>query len=164
MNIKVLEKNWKSEIKKATLLLLLREDEVLLAMKKRGFGEGKWNGTGGKVNDGETVKKAAIRECREEINVIPKNLEEVSILNFYFPDTQLGIKVHVYLTRQWSGEPTETEEMKPKWFKLSEVPYSEMWEDDKIWMPEIFAGKKVKGSFVFEKGDKLKEYSLSQKD
>lgn len=31
-------------LKKATLLLLVREGEVLLAMKKRGFGMGKWNG------------------------------------------------------------------------------------------------------------------------
>ena len=39
-----------------------KKDKVLLAMKKRGFGAGKWNGVGGKVKDGETIKQAAIRE------------------------------------------------------------------------------------------------------
>lgn len=38
----------------ATLCYLLKDDQVLLAMKKRGFGEGKWNGPGGKVEKGET--------------------------------------------------------------------------------------------------------------
>ncbi|CAN0505072.1 unnamed protein product, partial [Ectocarpus sp. 12 AP-2014] len=33
--------------------------EILLGMKKRGFGEGKWNGFGGKVESGESVEEAA---------------------------------------------------------------------------------------------------------
>lgn len=32
---------------------------VLLGMKKRGFGAGKWNGFGGKVQPGETIEEAA---------------------------------------------------------------------------------------------------------
>ncbi len=57
-----------------TLLLLVQsrvedpsQGRILLGMKKRGFGEGKWNGFGGKVNliDGryqETIEEAAMRE------------------------------------------------------------------------------------------------------
>ena len=45
-----------------TLVFLRREGEVLLGMKKRGFGEGKWNGFGGKVEAGETIVEAAARE------------------------------------------------------------------------------------------------------
>jgi 8-oxo-dGTP pyrophosphatase MutT (NUDIX family) len=41
--------------------------EVLLAMKKRGFGAGKWNGVGGKVQEGEDIVVAALREIKEEI-------------------------------------------------------------------------------------------------
>ncbi len=35
---------------------------MLLGEKKRGFGEGYFNGFGGKVEAGETVQQAAIRE------------------------------------------------------------------------------------------------------
>jgi 8-oxo-dGTP pyrophosphatase MutT (NUDIX family) len=39
---------------------------LLLGMKKRGFGAGKWNGFGGKIEVGETPRAAAIREMKEE--------------------------------------------------------------------------------------------------
>lgn len=32
-----------------TLLLIQQKDKILLAMKKKGFGKGKYNGFGGKV-------------------------------------------------------------------------------------------------------------------
>ena len=44
-----------------TLTLVQRENEVLLGFKKRGFGQGKWNGFGGKVEPGETIVNAAVR-------------------------------------------------------------------------------------------------------
>ena len=56
-----------SKQKKVLTLVLLREgDRVLLGMKKRGFGAGKWNGFGGKLEPGESVVEAAAREVREE--------------------------------------------------------------------------------------------------
>jgi len=44
-----------------TLVLVLQPGRVLLGMKKRGFGAGKWNGFGGKVQTGETIEAAARR-------------------------------------------------------------------------------------------------------
>lgn len=40
-----------------TLCFIIKNGKVLLARKKRGFGKGKWNGTGGKVKSNERVKK-----------------------------------------------------------------------------------------------------------
>lgn len=39
----------------------LERGELLLGLKKRGFGEGNWNGFGGKVELGETIEEGAIR-------------------------------------------------------------------------------------------------------
>ena len=44
-----------------TLLFVMQPNQVLLGMKKRGFGAGRWNGFGGKVQDGETIEDAAKR-------------------------------------------------------------------------------------------------------
>ena len=42
--------------KKVLTLVYIRDDEkVLLGMKKRGFGQGKWNGFGGKVQKKESI-------------------------------------------------------------------------------------------------------------
>ena len=53
--------------KQLTLVAVLKENNILLGMKKRGFGEGRWNGFGGKVETGETIEEGAKRELKEEI-------------------------------------------------------------------------------------------------
>lgn len=70
-----------------TLCFLVRKNEILLAMKKRGFGSGKWNGSGGKIDSNETIPAAACRELREEINVsvLEENLEPCGTIEFFFP-------------------------------------------------------------------------------
>ncbi|HET6924778.1 MAG TPA: NUDIX domain-containing protein, partial [Candidatus Saccharimonadales bacterium] len=72
-------------MKVCTLALLVRNDSILLAMKKRGFGQGLWNGAGGKVEAGETIEQAMIRECQEEISVTPTTFEKVAVHDFVFP-------------------------------------------------------------------------------
>lgn len=151
-------------MKTCTLLFLLRDDEVLLAMKKRGFGSGHWNGVGGKVNANETIEAAAIRECQEEIGLTPKNLEKIAVHDFLFPDNIEDIKVHTFITKSWEGEPHETEEMAPKWFKLSAIPYTKMWDDDIVWLPLILQGKKLKTTFTFDTDNKMTNAQLEIMD
>ena len=46
--------------KKLTTLIIIHDHpRLLLGMKKRGLGVGRWNGFGGKVHEGETIKEAA---------------------------------------------------------------------------------------------------------
>eukprot|EP00729_Bicosta_minor_P028396 gene28396-12164_t len=58
--------------KRLTLILLreLETSRILLGMKKRGFGAGKWNGFGGKVEVGETIVEGAVREMQEESGLV----------------------------------------------------------------------------------------------
>lgn len=135
-----------------TLCFLLRKDQILLGMKKTGFGQGKYNGFGGKIKQGETVLQATMRELEEEsgIQVEEKQLEHVGMIDFIFPASpQLRHDVHIFLVRTWWGEPIETEEMKPQWFQLSNIPYDAMWQDDIYWLPRVLAGKIIKGTVVF---------------
>lgn len=54
-------------MRNCTLVVLFNDkNQILLCMKKRGFGVGKWNGAGGKVDAGETILRAAVRELEEE--------------------------------------------------------------------------------------------------
>ncbi len=135
-----------------TLLFLFKDDEILLAMKKRGFGAGKYNGVGGKVQEGESVEFAAVREAQEEIlvTVQESDLQKVAELQFSF-DQKPGWNIfcHVFTTRVWQGEPTESDEMAPQWFALDAIPFEKMWVDDKHWLPHVLAGKTLQGEFYF---------------
>lgn len=122
-------------------------------MKKRGFGIGKWNGVGGKLLAGEGIEQAAVREMEEEIGVKASvaDLEKIGCLDFYFPHQQenWNQQVHIFLVKNWQGEPQESEEMAPKWHNFSEIPLDQMWPDDKHWLPLALAGKKFQGEFHF---------------
>jgi len=151
-------------MKHVTLVFLRRNNgttpEVLLAMKKVRFGAGKWNGTGGKVESGESYEEAAIRECKEEIGVTPRSLQKVGELEFYdLPDVEHYC--HIYTTSEWIGEPTESEEMRPQWFKEASIPYGSMWPDDIFWMPLMLANKKFKGTVVIE-DDRVKTNTIHE--
>jgi mutator protein MutT len=137
-------------MKQTTLLILKRNHELLLAMKKRGFGVGKWNGVGGKVEAGESIEQALLRECEEEIGIKPTAYHKVAIHMFTYPQNgeTLQQEMHVFLSDQWEGEPEETEEMAPRWFPIAEIPYDHMWDDDALWLPLILRSKKLQCSFT----------------
>ena len=150
-------------MKQATLCILTKGNEILLAMKKRGFGAGKWNGVGGKVNHGESVLKAAEREIKEEIGVSVYNLQSMGILHFEFPyKPEWNQDVHLFLAREWDGEPEESEEMAPKWFGLKEIPYDKMWDDDKFWLPRVLNGEKIEANFFFKEGEIIDKHDIRQ--
>ena len=153
-------------MRQATLLFLIDNEKILLALKKRGFGVGKWNGVGGKPNEGESIDKAARRECQEEIAVKPTEISKVAILNFYFPKSKSNWdqQVSVYLCSKWQGEPIETEEMAPKWFKFKNIPFEQMWADDKIWLPEVLEGHFVEADFYFDDNNGVAKQNLKVTD
>ncbi len=151
-------------MKQVSLCLLVnKNDEIVLAMKKRGFGMGKWNGVGGKFNPEKDrdILDTAIRETKEEIGVNIKNLNKVAILNFRFPyKEEWDQDVHVFLVKDWEGEIKESDEMAPKWFKKNEIPFNFMWDDDKYWLPEVLKGNKLKADFSFKQGEIIDKHSI----
>jgi 8-oxo-dGTP pyrophosphatase MutT (NUDIX family) len=150
-------------MKQATLLFLLKDNKILLAMKKRGFGVNRWNGYGGKQEGNETILETAIRETEEEIGVIPKNIIQVGTLDFYFKNSpKWDQQVLIYITKEWHGEPIETEEMKPQWFNLDKIPYESMWPDDPFWLPLVLSGKTIQAEFIFGENDTILDKKINE--
>lgn len=134
-----------------TLCIPIKENKVLLGMKKRGFGAGRWNGFGGKMEEGETIEQATLRELSEEVGIKDGRLSKVGILEFSFEDDEKILQVHIFKLSNFSDEPIETEEMKPEWFSFSEIPFSQMWSDDEYWFPLLLDGKLFEGEFLFDR-------------
>jgi 8-oxo-dGTP diphosphatase len=153
-------------MKNTTLLFLVKKEgdsikEILLAMKKRGFGSGRINGVGGKVEVGESVEQAVLREAREEIGVEVdiKDLVKFGEINFSFENKiDWNQTVHIFTTEIWTDDIVESEEMKPEWFAVENIPYEHMWDDDKHWLPQILAGKYVKANCFFDDNQKVKVF------
>lgn len=145
-----------------TLCLVKKNNQLLLGYKKQGLGTGRWNGFGGKVEPAEEIEAAARRELFEEAGIRAGKLKRQGILNFEFEDEPKLLEVHVFSAEDFSGEPTESAEMKPRWFNLEEIPYDEMWPDDRHWLPLLLEDKNFEGDFYFKDNDTLARCHIFQ--
>lgn len=141
-------------MKDATLCYVIQNGKVLLQKKAPGrFGGGKWNAPGGKIKMFETPEKAAVREMQEETGLAVKNPQNLGMLTFIEEKGKV-FSVYVFRSNEFTGTVSANEEGNLQWFPLERIPYDEMWEDDRIWLPRLLKGKPFRGTFLFSKGFK----------
>jgi len=145
----------------ATLVFVVKDGEVLLIRKKRGLGAGKINAPGGRVEPGESPVEGAVREVQEELHVTPLDLTYSGENRFQFVDGY-SIHVHVFKATDYEGDPTETDEAIPLWTRVDELPYDEMWEDDRLWIPLVLKGVAFSGRYLFD-GDTMLDHDVEVK-
>ncbi len=144
----------------ATNCFISKDAKLLLGMKKRGFGLGKWNGFGGKVENGESLEDSAKREIFEETGLRALQLELAGVIDFEYLGKDKKVQVSFFKVTEFEGRPVETEEMRPQWFGVTGIPIKDMWPDDEYWLPLLLAGKKFKGEFVYEGYEKIISHKL----
>jgi 8-oxo-dGTP diphosphatase len=141
--------------------IINEKGEVLLQKKRRGFGEGNWNGPGGKIEPGETPEEATIREIKEETDLTVRNLEKMAELEFIFPDESSNNYCHVFISTDFEGDPKDMGEGELQWFKKEDVPLDKMWDDDKYWLMDVLNGKHINKRFYFNnQGRVIKHINL----
>ena len=140
-----------------TCLCLIRRQsaagpEVLLGLKKAGFGAGKWVGLGGHIEEGEKPEAAAVREVQEESGLLvpPDSLQHLASIEFRFPARPSWDQTaEVFVTSVFQGTPEDSDEVAPKWFAESELPLELMWDDARYWLPLVLAGEHVDVLVIF---------------
>ena len=150
-------------MKDATICYLFKDNQVLLQKKAEGkFGAGKWNAPGGKIKMTESPETAIMREIREETGLTVKQLKDHGKLAFGEKGGH-AFSVYVFSATDFSGELKANEEGELKWFPTKNLPWNEMWKDDKIWLPALLEGKRFHGRFMFDKGfKKMLDYHMEE--
>ncbi|XP_006613259.1 7,8-dihydro-8-oxoguanine triphosphatase-like [Apis dorsata] len=146
--------------KSFSLVFIRKSTEILLGLKKRGFGKDKWNGFGGKIEPGESILQGAMRELKEECGLSAQELRKIGILEFEFEENEVLLEVHVFETYKYYGKIIESEEMRPKWYNLKDIPFKEMWPDDEYWFPYMLRGQFFKGYFLYRGEDLILKYNI----
>lgn len=148
-----------------TLAFVKQDGKILLGLKKRGFGMGKWNGFGGKLEAGESPLDAALRELQEEAGIIARELTKIGELVFTFDPAHetRTLFVHVFQASLFDGTVQESDEMRPQWFDIrNELPdlYHSMWPDDRFWFPCLLADTPFKARFSFRDFATIDHFSI----
>jgi 8-oxo-dGTP diphosphatase len=140
-----------------TCLCLIRRTsasgpEVLLGLKKTGFGQGRWVGLGGHIEDGEKPAEAAAREVEEESSLVVSSdvLEHMASIEFRFPARPAWDQTaDVFMTSCYQGEAAESDEIAPQWYPQDALPLDGMWDDARYWLPRVLAGQHVAVTITF---------------
>lgn len=135
----------------AVVCYLVSGDKVWLAFKTEKIGKDCWNGWGGGIEKDETPEAATVREVEQEarVRISSEHLVKVALIGFYNKKTDGGVfvcRVHFYFCHRWKGKPQPTKEMAtPALFKKGNLPLLQMMPADRIFVPVIMAGIKIKG-------------------
>lgn len=147
-------------VKQLTLCVIHTDTHILLGMKKRGFGVGRWNGFGGKVEMGESLEESARRELFEETGLEAESLVPRGMLRFEYATKPDVLEVSLFGVSGCRGEAVETDEMRPRWFRLIDIPFDQMWPDDRHWLPRFLEGAHLDGKFYLLDDDTLLDHDV----
>ena len=152
-----MEKEEEKTLNKAVIVFIVFGSLVLLAKKTKSIGKGLWNGYGGGIEEGESPEDAAVRETFEEtdhgITIKKEHLTQVADTNFHNTKedgSTFVLNAKVYVVNMYSGTPNPSDEMSdPTWFNKNNLPLDKMLPADKIWVPIVLSGKKIKFKVSF---------------
>ncbi|KAJ2466859.1 hypothetical protein GGI02_002495 [Coemansia sp. RSA 2322] len=136
--------------------------QVLLGLKKRGMGVGLWCGFGGKPEPGETIDECARRELEEECGLRAVDMQHVGVVLMSDSSTE-SMELFVYTAKALLGDITESDEMSPKWFSVSDLTYQDTYTSSRVWWPVMFEGHRflVRLGFV---GDDIASQEIEHVD
>ncbi len=143
---------------KATVVFPIKGYKITLGIKQRKIGAGLWNGWGGKVEPGQTIRQNVAEEFKQETNgakCSPEKLHPVALVHFFFfgNDTDVpDFDVTFYIAEEVIGVIQDTDEMKEaKSFPFDMVPYKKMLPADKEIVSRILNGETFFGRVYFNK-------------
>ena len=100
--------------------VLIKDNHVLMATRPEGKSHtGSWEFPGGKIEVGESLNEALVRELSEEIGVVAK-VEDCKDLTYIVQNyNSKQVKLYVMLVKSWLGEPLGNEGQKLYWQNLN---------------------------------------------
>ena len=150
----------------AVIVYLLDEGNILLAKSNYRQGKITWNGISGYIEKHESPEQAAIRELYEEIKVrvYESDLEKAGVIHHKLLKNNALINdfsMTIFTCRRWQGEPTITPGIVPQWYSYEDIPYTDMFDDDKEWLPKVLDHEQVIVEVVSTEDDQTGEKTIT---
>jgi len=149
-----------------TLTYFIKDNQILMPLKKTKIGKGKHNGVGGKLKKDEAHEGCMIRECIEEVGLEPIDYKYMGKITCdQIMDKERGYAViHIYLSNEWTGELKESKEMKPYWFDIDNIPWDKTMGNDEYWLPLVLNDLEIDASFKLDDDYQALNYHIEAKN
>lgn len=149
-------------MQRVTNCLYMNEDKVLLLQKPR---RNWWVAPGGKMEQGESIRDAVIREYREETGIYLRNADVKGIFTFIIKDGDKIVSewmMFTFFATEADGvNLTECEEGILEWHDLDEIKNLPMAEGDRHILEYMVHGKgTIYGTFTYTPDFQLLAYKL----
>jgi 8-oxo-dGTP diphosphatase len=133
-----------------------REDKRTLMIhrtrKINDYHSGKWNGLGGKLDQGETPEECVVREVKEESGLLISNPRMQGLITFPLFDGTDDWYVFLFTADNYNGELIDSNEGDLKWIPDNELTDLNLWEGDKIFLKWVFQEKFFSAKFIYKEG------------
>ncbi len=146
-----------------TLIFITRRDQVLLikgAAHKRLWAN-LYNGIGGHIERGESVRDSAIREVNEETGLIVQDLQFCGTINVDVTE-KTGVCIFIFKGECSDGEPLPSQEGLLEWVNFEEIHRLPLVEDLYVLLPRVLAftpeTRPFFGYFFYDENDQLGIY------
>jgi|WetSurMetagenome_2_1015567.scaffolds.fasta_scaffold298753_1 ADP-ribose pyrophosphatase YjhB (NUDIX family) len=146
-------------------VLDFEKNKILLGLKRKRIGKGKWNGHGGHFETKDKmIEDRARKEVRQECGLEPETMEKRGVVNIINDEIKKIIELHIFSSTKFVGTlKSKTNEMEcNRWFSFSCIPRDQMWPSDKIILPFVLASKKFTGYFHYDQHGKLVQYHIEE--
>lgn len=120
--------------------------------KVNDYHEGKWNGLGGKFEQGESPEECAIREIGEECGLKVKSVTMKGFITFPMFDGKEDWYVFLFTADEFTGELIDSPEGNLSWIKNDKLMELNLWDGDKLFLPWLFKDKFFSAKFNYENG------------
>lgn len=120
--------------------------------KQNDYHQGKWNGLGGKFEQGESPEDCAVREIKEESGLTVTEVVMRGFITFPLFDGVDDWYVFIFTADKFNGELIDSSEGRLEWIPNNKLIDINLWDGDKIFIPWIFQERFFSAKFNYKNG------------
>ena len=147
-------------MKLATLCYVIDKEKNKTLMlhrvkKENDYHEGKWNGLGGKLEQGESPEDCVIREIKEEAGLTIKSPKMHGFITFPLFDKVDDWYVFIFSAKNFEGKLIDSPEGNLEWIPNDKLTELNLWDGDKIFLEWLFQDRFFSAKFNYKNGKYL---------